>query len=248
VTTIDDYTEEARQLDKEPAMSVEGLEAWYGESHVLHGLSFDIREGEVVSLLGRNGAGKTTTLKSLLGLVEKRKGSVVYRGQQLIGMPLRKIAPLGIGYVPEERGIFSGLTVKENLLLPPEVRPGGMSLDQIYELFPNLRQRLSSQGSKLSGGEQQMLAIARILRTGARFILMDEPSEGLAPVIIEQIGETVKRLKNEGFTIILVEQNLQFASDFADRHYIIEQGTVAEEISNSELVNDMEKVRSYLSV
>lgn len=248
MTTIDDYTEEARQLDKEPAMSVEGLEAWYGESHVLHGLSFDIREGEVVSLLGRNGAGKTTTLKSLLGLVEKRKGSVVYRGQQLIGMPLRKIAPLGIGYVPEERGIFSGLTVKENLLLPPEVRPGGMSLDQIYELFPNLRQRLSSQGSKLSGGEQQMLAIARILRTGARFILMDEPSEGLAPVIIEQIGETVKRLKNEGFTIILVEQNLQFASDFADRHYIIEQGTVAEEISNSELVNDMEKVRSYLSV
>ena len=248
MTTIDDYTEEARQLDKEPAMSVEGLEAWYGESHVLHGLSFDIREGEVVSLLGRNGAGKTTTLKSLLGLVEKRKGSVVYHGQQLIGMPLRKIAPLGIGYVPEERGIFSGLTVKENLLLPPEVRPGGMSLDQIYELFPNLRQRLSSQGSKLSGGEQQMLAIARILRTGARFILMDEPSEGLAPVIIEQIGETVKRLKNEGFTIILVEQNLQFASDFADRHYIIEQGTVADEISNSELVNDIEKVRSYLSV
>ena len=238
----------SKNNDSGPALSVINLEAWYGESHILHGISFDVREGEVVSLLGRNGAGKTTTLKSILGLVDKRKGSVLYHGRQLIGMPLRQIAPLGIGYVPEERGIFSGLSVRENLMLPPEVSPGGMSLEQIFELFPNLYQRISSQGTKLSGGEQQMLAIARILRTGARFILMDEPSEGLAPVIIEQIGETMKRLKKEGFTIILVEQNLQFASDFADRHYIIEQGTVAEEVSNSELVNDMDKIRSYLSV
>jgi branched-chain amino acid transport system ATP-binding protein len=210
--------------------------------------SFDVREGEVVSLLGRNGAGKTTTLKSILGLVEKRRGSAVFAGRELIGMRLREVAPLGISYVPEERGIFSSLSVKENLLLPITVRPGGMTLEQIYDLFPNLHQRLDSQGTKLSGGEQQMLAIARILRTGARFILMDEPSEGLAPVIIKQIGHTMNRLKKEGFTIVLVEQNLQFASDFADHHYVVEQGSVVEAISNDELLADMGKIREYLSV
>ena len=194
-----------------PLLAVRGLEAWYGESHVLHGIDFDVAPGEVVTLLGRNGAGKTTTLKSIIGIMGKRRGSIIFDGVETIRLPSRTIARLGIGYVPEERGIFSSLTVEENLNLPPRVRPGGLSTDQIFELFPNLRERLSSQGTKLSGGEQQMLAIGRILRTGAQFLLLDEPTEGLAPVIIEQIGRTIARLKQEGFTIILVEQNFRFA-------------------------------------
>lgn len=237
----------SKVVDGAPLFQVSDLQAWYGESHVLHGIDFEVREGEVVSLLGRNGAGKTTTLKAILGLVAKREGSIVFDGHQLIGLPLNGVAPLGIGYVPEERGIFSGLSVKENLLLPPQVRAGGMTLDEIYAIFPNLRQRLNSQGTKLSGGEQQMLAIARILRTGARFLLMDEPSEGLAPVVVEQIGETMETLKASGFTVVLVEQNLEFATHFADRHYVIEQGIVVDTIQNTDFDASFEKIKSYLS-
>src|SRR5437763_9878574 len=193
-------------------LEVRGLNAWYGESHILHGMDFDVAEGEVVTLLGRNGAGKTTTLKSILGMVARREGSVRFEGKELIRLPSDAIARLGIAFCPEERGIFSSLNVQENLLLPPKVRDGGLGLDKIYDLFPNLRERLKSQGTKLSGGEQQMLAIGRILRTGARLLLLDEPTEGLAPVIVQQIGATIRRLKAEGFTILLVEQNFRFAS------------------------------------
>jgi branched-chain amino acid transport system ATP-binding protein len=231
-----------------PLLAVRGLEAWYGESHVLHGIDFDVARGEVVTLLGRNGAGKTTTLKSIIGIIGKRRGSVVFNGIETIRMPSRAIARLGIGYVPEERGIFSTLSVDENLNLPPQVKPGGLSNDQIFELFPNLKERLSSQGTKLSGGEQQMLAIARILRTGADFLLLDEPTEGLAPVIIEQIGRTIARLKREGFTIILVEQNFRFASTVADRHYVVEQGRVIDMIPNAELDRNVDKLHAYLGV
>ncbi|MCC2689430.1 MAG: transporter ATP-binding protein, partial [Rhizobiaceae bacterium] len=184
-----------------PLLAVGDLEAWYGESHVLHGVTFDVAEGEVVTLLGRNGAGKTTTLKAVMGIMARRRGSAVFDGRETIAMPARQIARLGMAYCPEERGIFSSLSVEENLMLPPQVRPGGLSVPQIFELFPNLKERLRSQGTKLSGGEQQMLAIARILRTGARLLLLDEPTEGLAPVIVQQIGRTITRLKNEGFTI-----------------------------------------------
>jgi branched-chain amino acid transport system ATP-binding protein len=201
-----------------PLLSVKGLEAWYGESHVLHGITFDVMPGEVVTLLGRNGAGKTTTMKSIIGIMGKRKGSITYEGQETIALASRQIARLGIGYVPEERGIFASLSVTENLTLPPQVKPGGFTLPQIYELFPNLKERAGSQGTKLSGGEQQMLAIGRILRTGAKLLLLDEPTEGLAPVIVQQIGRTIERLKGEGFTIILVEQNFRFAQTVADRH------------------------------
>jgi branched-chain amino acid transport system ATP-binding protein len=231
-----------------PMLAVKGLETWYGESHVLHGISFDVAPGEVVTLLGRNGAGKTTTLKSIIGILGKRKGSIVFDGVETIRMPSRAIARLGIGYVPEERGIFASLSVDENLDLPPQVKPGGLTRDQIFELFPNLRERLTSQGTKLSGGEQQMLAIGRILRTGARFLLLDEPTEGLAPVIIEQIGRTIARLKQEGFTIILVEQNFRFASTVADRHYVIEQGRVVDMIPNAELDKNVDKLHAYLGV
>ena len=231
-----------------PLLSVQGLEAWYGESHVLHGITFDVRPGEVVTLLGRNGAGKTTTLKSIIGIMGKRRGSIVFDGAETIRLPSRQIARLGIGYVPEERGIFSTLDVEENLNLPPRVKPGGLSVEQVFELFPNLRERLSSQGTKLSGGEQQMLAIARILRTGAHFLLLDEPTEGLAPVIIEQIGRTIARLKREGFTIILVEQNFRFASTVADRHYVVEQGRVVDMIPNAELDRNIDKLHGYLGV
>jgi branched-chain amino acid transport system ATP-binding protein len=231
-----------------PLLAVRGLETWYGESHVLHGISFDVAAGEVVTLLGRNGAGKTTTLKSIIGILGKRRGSVVYDGVETIRLPSRAIARLGVGYVPEERGIFSSLNVDENLNLPPRVKPGGLSLDQVFELFPNLRERLSSQGTKLSGGEQQMLAIGRILRTGANFLLLDEPTEGLAPVIIEQIGRTIARLKREGFTIILVEQNFRFAQTVADRHYVIEQGKVIDMIPNAELDRNIDKLHAYLGV
>jgi branched-chain amino acid transport system ATP-binding protein len=231
-----------------PMLAVKGLETWYGESHVVHGISFDVAPGEVVTLLGRNGAGKTTTLKSIIGILGKRKGSIVFDGVETIRMPSRAIARLGIGYVPEERGIFASLSVDENLDLPPQVKPGGLTRDQIFELFPNLRERLTSQGTKLSGGEQQMLAIGRILRTGARFLLLDEPTEGLAPVIIEQIGRTIARLKQEGFTIILVEQNFRFASTVADRHYVVEQGRVVDMIPNAELEKNVDKLHAYLGV
>ncbi|PZU91925.1 MAG: ABC transporter ATP-binding protein [Chelatococcus sp.] len=231
-----------------PLLEVRGLEAWYGESHVLHGIDFDVHAGEVVTLLGRNGAGKTTTLKSIMGVIGKRKGAVVFDGRETISLPSRAIARLGIGYVPEERGIYSSLSVEENLMLPPKIRDGGLSVEQIFALFPNLKERLRSQGTKLSGGEQQMLAIGRILRTGAHFLLLDEPTEGLAPVIIDQIGATIRKLKQEGFTIILVEQNFRFAQTVADRHYVVEQGKVIDMIPNAELDANIDKLHGYLGV
>jgi branched-chain amino acid transport system ATP-binding protein len=231
-----------------PLLAVKDLEAWYGESHVLHGVTFDVKPGEVVTLLGRNGAGKTTTLKSIMGILPKRKGSVMFQGKELMHAPARFVAREGIAFCPEERGIFSSLDVRENLMLPPEVKPGGMSVEQIFELFPNLKERLSSQGTKLSGGEQQMLAIGRILRTGAKMLLLDEPTEGLAPVIIQQIGRTIARLKGEGFTIVLVEQNFRFASTVADRHFVVEQGKVVDMIENDRLDANIGKIEAYLGV
>ena len=231
-----------------PLLAVEGLQAWYGESHVLHGASFEVLVGEVVTLLGRNGAGKTTTLKSIMGIVGQRTGSVRYGGRELIGLTSDRIARLGIALCPEERGIFASLDVEENLSLPPKVRPGGLELDRIFELFPNLRERLSSQGTKLSGGEQQMLAIGRILRTGARLLLLDEPTEGLAPVIIEQIGKTIGMLKQQGFTILLVEQNFRFASTVADRYYVMENGRIIDRFANTELETNVKKLHDYLGV
>ena len=229
-------------------LSVGGLHAWYGESHILHGVEFEVRRGEVVTLLGRNGVGKTTTLKSIMGMVGRREGSVRLDGTEMIALPSDRIARLGIAFCPEERGVFASLNVHENLLLPPEVRAGGLALEQVFELFPNLKERLSSQGTKLSGGEQQMLAIGRILRTGARLLLLDEPTEGLAPVIVQQIGRTVSRLKAEGFTILLVEQNFRFAARVADRHYVMENGRVVDMIPNAELQSNLEKVHEYLGV
>jgi len=234
--------------DAAPLLSVEKLNAWYGESHVLHGVAFNIGAGEVVTLLGRNGAGKTTTLKSIMGMGVRRAGSIRYNGTEIAGLPSNRIARLGIALCPEERGIFASLNVEENLLLPPKVAEGGLALSAIYELFPNLKERLTSQGTKLSGGEQQMLAIGRILRTGARLLMFDEPTEGLAPVIVEQIGHTIGRLKTQGFTILLVEQNFRFASTVADRHYIVENGRVVDMIPNAELERSMDKVHEYLGV
>jgi branched-chain amino acid transport system ATP-binding protein len=231
-----------------PLLAVEGLQAWYGESHVLHGVTFDVRAGEVVTLLGRNGAGKTTTLRSIMGIVGQRTGSVRYDGRELIGLSSDRIARQGLAFCPEERGIFASLNVQENLLLPPRVQPGGLDLEQIFELFPNLKERLSSQGTKLSGGEQQMLAIGRILRTGARLLLLDEPTEGLAPVIIQQIGKTIGLLKQQGFTILLVEQNFHFASTVADRYYVMEHGKIIDKFANSELDANLEKLHDYLGV
>ena len=231
-----------------PLLAVDNLEAWYGESHVLHGVTFDVQAGEVVTLLGRNGVGKTTTLKAIMGIIDSRAGSVRFEGKELIKRPSDVIARAGIAFCPEERGIFSTLDVKENLLLPLQVRAGGLSLERIFELFPNLRERLSSQGTKLSGGEQQMLAIARILRTGANFLMLDEPTEGLAPVIVEQIGKTIARLKAEGFTILLVEQNFRFAATVADRYYIVEHGKILDGFANSELSANMDKLHTYLGV
>jgi branched-chain amino acid transport system ATP-binding protein len=231
-----------------PVLSVQNLEAWYGESHILHGVNFDVKSGEVVTLLGRNGAGKTTTLKSVMGIIAKRTGSIRFNGQDITRTSSDRIARMGVAFCPEERGIFASLDVRENLLLPPVVRPGGLTLDQIFELFPNLKERLNSQGTKLSGGEQQMLAIARILRTGARFLMLDEPTEGLAPVIIQQIGQTIARLKNEGFTILLVEQNFRFAATVADRFYIVEHGKIIDGFANSELQSNMDKLHTYLGV
>ena len=231
-----------------PVLAVKDLEAWYGESHILHGVNFDVNAGEVVTLLGRNGAGKTTTLKSVLGIIGKRTGSVSFNGQEIIRSSSDRIARMGVAFCPEERGIFASLDVRENLLLPPIVRSGGLSLEQIFDLFPNLKERLNSQGTKLSGGEQQMLAIARILRTGARFLMLDEPTEGLAPVIIQQIGHTIARLKKEGFTILLVEQNFRFASTVADRYYIVEHGRVIDGFANADLQSNMGKLHTYLGV
>ena len=237
-------------LDKStPLLAVADLQAWYGESHILHGVNFNVQQGEVVTLLGRNGAGKTTTLKSIMGIVGRRSGSVRFEGRELIDAVSNDIARTGIAFCPEERGIFASLSVEENLLLPPQVRTGGLSLERIFDLFPNLRERLgSSQGTKLSGGEQQMLAIARILRTGARLLLLDEPTEGLAPVIIQQIGKTIRTLKQQGFTILLVEQNFRFASTVADRYYVMEHGRVAETFLNSELDANLDKLHEYLGV
>jgi branched-chain amino acid transport system ATP-binding protein len=229
-------------------LEVRNLNSWYDESHVLHGLDFDVREGEVVTLLGRNGAGKSTALKSIMGLVPRREGSIRFRGVELIGARPDRVGRRGIGFCPEDRGIFAGLTVTENLHLPPVVAPGGMSIDEIYALFPNLKERARSAGTKLSGGEQQMLAIARILRTGAKLLLLDEPTEGLAPVIVQQIGDVIRTLKAKGFTILLVEQNFHFAATVADRHYVVEHGQVIDMIRNTELKQNEQKLHEYLGV
>ena len=229
-------------------LKVEGLQAWYGESHILHGVSFEIGHGELVTLLGRNGAGKTTTLKSIMGIVGKRSGSVRFEDGETVGKPSDAIARLGLAYCPEERGVFASLNVEENLLLPPQVKAGGMTLPEIYQLFPNLQERRHSQGTKLSGGEQQMLAIGRILRTGANLLLLDEPTEGLAPVIVQRIGEIIRQLKARGFTILLVEQNFHFAATLADRHYIVEHGTVIDMIRNDQLAGKLGKLKEYLGV
>ena len=231
-----------------PLLSVRGLNAWYGESHILHGVDFDVAAGEVVTLLGRNGAGKTTTLRAIMGIVPRREGSIRFEGEETARLASNRIARRGIAYCPEERGIFASLDVEENLLLPPVVRDGGLTLEQVFELFPNLRERRRSQGTKLSGGEQQMLAIGRILRTGARLLLLDEPTEGLAPVIVQQIGRTIAKLKAQGFTILLVEQNFRFAATVADRHYVIEHGRAADMIRNADLDANMDKLHDYLGV
>ncbi|MBX9751209.1 MAG: ABC transporter ATP-binding protein [Roseococcus sp.] len=232
----------------EPLLKVEGLEAWYGESHVLHGVGLEINEGEVITLLGRNGAGKTSTLRAIMGLVGRRSGSIRYEGRETINLRSDLIARGGIAYCPEERGIFASLDVTENLMLPPVIRPGGLSIEEIHTLFPNLKERARSPGTKLSGGEQQMLAIGRILRTGAKLLLLDEPSEGLAPVIVQQIGRTIRELKTRGFTVLLVEQNFRFAQTVADRHYVMEHGHVVDMVPNSELMSSLDRLHEYLGV
>ena len=229
-------------------LRVDELHAWYGESHILHGMTFAVAEGELVTLLGRNGAGKTTTLRAIMGILPQRRGSVVFRGTELVGLVSNRIARLGIAYCPEERGIFASLDVEENLLLPPAVLPGGMNVEEIYTIFPNLEERRRSQGTKLSGGEQQMLAIGRILRTGATLLLLDEPTEGLAPVIVQQIGAVIRTLKKKGFTILLVEQNFHFAATLADRHYVVEHGRVVDMICNTDLAQNLDKLHRYLGV
>jgi branched-chain amino acid transport system ATP-binding protein len=232
----------------EPQLVVRDVHGWYGESHVLHGMSFEVNAGEVVTLLGRNGAGKTTTMRAIIGLLANRRGSIRFEGHELIRLRSNRIARAGIAYCPEERGVFASLNVWENLVLPPVVKSGGLAVERIYELFPNLKERLSSQGTKLSGGEQQMLAIARILRTGASLLLLDEPTEGLAPVIVQQIGNTIRLLREQGFTMLLVEQNFRFASTVADRHYVVEHGRVIDMIPNSALEANREKLQAYLGV
>jgi branched-chain amino acid transport system ATP-binding protein len=230
-------------------LDISGLNAWYGESHILHGVDFTVGEGEVVTLLGRNGAGKTTTMKSIMGLVPRREGHVKFHGTEMIGLMPNQIARAGIAICPEERGIFGSLSVTENLMLPPVVAPGGLSVDEIYTLFPNLKERaMTAHGTKLSGGEQQMLAIARILRTGAKMLLLDEPTEGLAPVIVQQIGRTIREIKKRGFTVLLVEQNFRFAATVADRHYVMEHGKIIDMIPNQELESSMDKLHEYLGV
>jgi branched-chain amino acid transport system ATP-binding protein len=229
-------------------LEVANLQGWYGESHVLHGVNFHVDEGEVVTLLGRNGAGRTSTLRAIMGLIGRRTGSVKVHGQQTIDLPTHRIARLGIGYCPEERGIFSSLSAEENLLLPPTLAGGGMSIEEIYTLFPNLRERAGSQGTRLSGGEQQMLAVARILRTGARLLLLDEISEGLAPVIVEKLAEMVTMLRQRGYTIVMVEQNFRFAAPLADRFLVMEHGEVVQEFRQAELAGQMASLHEYLGV
>jgi branched-chain amino acid transport system ATP-binding protein len=231
-----------------PLLEVRDLHGWYGESHVLHGVEFDVAEGEVVTLLGRNGAGRTSTLRAILGLIGSRKGSVKVRGRETIGMATHQIARLGLGYCPEERGIFSSLSAEENLMLPPRLGEGGMSVEQIYAMFPNLQERASSQGSRLSGGEQQMLAVARILRTGARMLLLDEISEGLAPVIVQKLAEVVLSLRQQGYTVLMVEQNFRFAAPLADRFLVMEHGQVVQAFTQAELPARMERLHEYLGV
>jgi branched-chain amino acid transport system ATP-binding protein len=232
----------------EPLLSIRGLQAWYGESHVLHGVDLEVRQGETVTLLGRNGAGKSTTLKSIMGVIRRRKGEIRLKGEDIGGLALHQVAYRGLGYVPEERGIFASLTVAENLTLPPVVREGGLSIDEVHTLFPNLRERAGSQGTKLSGGEQQMLAIGRILRTGARLLLLDEPTEGLAPVIIQQIGRSIEALKARGYTVLLVEQNFRFAATLADRFYVMEHGRIVELIPRHRLEARMDTLHEYLGI
>ncbi|MBV7377574.1 ABC transporter ATP-binding protein [Maritimibacter dapengensis] len=234
--------------DPKPIMQVKNLEAWYGESKALHGMTFDVHEGELVTLIGRNGAGKSSTLRSIMGIVGNRTGSIRFHDQELIRKRTFQIARAGIAYCPEERAIFAGLTVAENMTLPPILSPGGLTDTQLLETFPNLKARRKSGGSKLSGGEQQMLAIARILRTGSRFILLDEPSEGLAPVIVKEIGAQIQKLKEQGYTIVLVEQNLQFARLVADRHVVVENGEVVDTLTNEDLASNLERVKTYLGV
>jgi len=235
-------------MPDQPLLSVRALNAWYGESHALHGVDLEIREGETVTLLGRNGVGKTTTLRAIMGLIRKRSGAITFAGRNLMRLPLHRVARAGIGFVPEERGIFATLTVDENLLLPPVVAPGGMSVREIYQLFPNLEERRNSPGTRLSGGEQQMLAIARILRTGVRALLLDEPTEGLAPVIVERIGDLLGALKRRGMTILLVEQNFRFASRVADRFYLMEHGKVVSHFPVAALDERMHDLHHVLGV
>ena len=230
------------------ALEVKNLQSWYGESHILHGINFTVNDGEIVTLLGRNGAGRSTTLKSILGLTDRRTGVVNIYGSDVITLPPHKIAQLGIGFCPEERGIFASLSAEENLFLPPEIASGGMRLDDIYGMFPNLYERRHSPGSRLSGGEQQMLAIARILRTGAKLLLLDEITEGLAPVIVQKLGEVVAKLRNSGFTIVLVEQNFHFAAPLADRHYIVDHGKIVEVVKRDELAAKTALLNRYLGV
>jgi branched-chain amino acid transport system ATP-binding protein len=229
-------------------LKIENLHAWYGESHVLHGVNLTVREGEVVSLLGRNGAGRTTTMRAIVGLTGRRTGSIQVRGQEAIKLPPHKVARLGVGYCPEERGIFASLSAEENLMLPPVVGEGGMSVDEIYEMFPNLQERASSPGTRLSGGEQQMLAVARILRTGARLLLLDEISEGLAPVIVQKLAEMIRKLKARGYTIVLVEQNFRFAAPLADRFYVMEHGKIVREFAQDQLQDNQSMLQEYLGV
>jgi branched-chain amino acid transport system ATP-binding protein len=232
----------------QPLLKVAGLDSWYGESHILHGVNFEIHEGELVTLLGRNGAGRSTTIKSILGLTGRRTGSVQIDGIETIGLQTNQIARLGLGYCPEERGIFSSLSCEENLMLPPKIGPGGMSVEEIYEMFPNLKERRHSQGTRLSGGEQQMLAMARILRSGARILLLDEITEGLAPVIVQTLGRVIRQLKAKGLTIILVEQNFRFAAPLADRHYVMEHGQIVATVHKDELDNKAQMLNEYLGV
>ena len=231
-----------------PLLSVKDVHAWYGESHILHGMTFDVRKGEVVTLLGRNGAGKTTTMRAIMGIIRQREGSIRLKDTETVRLPSNRIARLGIAYCPEERGIFASLTVRENLTLPPVIGPSGLSLEQVHEMFPRLKERGASQGTKLSGGEQQMLAIARILRTGAELLLLDEPTEGLAPVIVQQIGDVIRSLRARGFTVLLVEQNFHFAATVADRHYVVEHGHVVDMFENSEISSNLSKLENYLGI
>lgn len=243
-----DAVENAAETGAGIDLKISNLQAWYGESHILHGIDLELRRGELVTLLGRNGAGRTTTLRAIMGLVSRRTGSIQIKGKETIGIPTHKIAHLGVGYCPEERGVYASLSVEENLLLPPEVKPGGMTLPEIYDMFPNLAERRSSRGTQLSGGEQQMLAMARILRTGADLLLLDEITEGLAPVIVERLGQVLTFLRGRGFTVVLVEQNFHFAAPLADRHYVIEHGQVVEMVRREELAEKTGLLNKYLSV